>query len=142
LIPEDAPMDVAVLIPALNEAESLPRLLEELRGAPVVVNIWASWCGPCRTEAPDLANLAREYEGRVQFLGVDLLDNREAARRFILEYDWPYPSVFDPRGRIRDDLGYLGQPVTFVLDPEGERAWDWQGAVSEDLLREQIEAVL
>lgn len=135
-LPEDR-LELPELDPRGFEA-----LLEELRGTPVVVNIWGSWCGPCRTEAPHLAALARAYEGRVQFLGVDLLDNRESARRFILEYDWPYPSVYDPRGAIRDHLGYLGQPVTFVLDRDGKRVWDWQGSVDEDLLREQIETVL
>jgi cytochrome c biogenesis protein CcmG, thiol:disulfide interchange protein DsbE len=136
LLPEDR-LELPELDPRGFEA-----LLEELRSTPVVVNIWGSWCGPCRTEAPDLAALARQYEGRVQFLGVDILDNRESARRFILEFDWPYPSVYDPRGAIRDHLGYLGQPVTFILDRDGDRVWEWQGAVDEELLREQIENVL
>ena len=123
----------------------LPRfegLLASLEGAPVVVNIWASWCGPCRAEAPDLAAAAREYEGRVQFLGVDLQDAREPAREFILEFDWPYPSVFDPQGEIRDGLGYVGQPVTFIVDAAGETAFEWNGAITGDLLREEIEKVL
>ncbi|MGH2686137.1 MAG: redoxin domain-containing protein, partial [Actinomycetota bacterium] len=69
-------------------------LLGELRGTPVVVNIWGSWCPPCQVEAPDLAEVAREFEGRVQFVGVDILDSRGPARSFILVHDWPYPSVF------------------------------------------------
>lgn len=117
-------------------------LLRTLEGTPVVVNVWASWCGPCRVEGPHLASLAREYEGRVQFLGVDILDNREAARDFILELDWPYPSVFDPQGEIRDSLGLLGQPVTLVVDEAGEVVFEWSGAVAEDQLRAEIEAVI
>ena len=124
------------------ESDGFRALLRSLEGTPVVVNVWASWCGPCRVEGPHLASLAREYEGRVQFLGVDILDNREAARDFILELDWPYPSVFDPQGEIRDSLGFLGQPVTLVVDREGEVAFEWSGAVSEEQLREEIEAVV
>lgn len=117
-------------------------LLAELEGIPVVVNIWGSWCPPCRAEAPGLAEVAREFEGQVQFLGVDILDTRPAARQFILEFDWPYPSVFDPEGEIRDGLGYVGQPVTVLYDASGETAFEWVGAVTDDLLRTEIRKVL
>jgi thiol-disulfide isomerase/thioredoxin len=123
----------------------LPRfqaLLRELRGTPVVVNIWGSWCAPCRVEAPDLAEVSREFEGRVQFVGVDILDDREAARQFILEYDWPYPSVFDPDGEIRDRLGYIGQPVTVVYDRDGDKTFEWVGALNAEILRREIRKVL
>lgn len=136
LLPEDR------LALPLFDFEKFERLLAELRGTPVVVNIWGSWCPPCRVEAPDLAELAREFEGRVQFLGVDILDSREAAREFILEFDWPYPSVFDPNGEIRDRLGYVGQPVTVVYDREGEISFEWTGATTAAQLRPEIEKVL
>src|SRR5438105_4697962 len=58
------------------------QLLAQLHGTPVVVNIWASWCGPCKQEAPVLAAAARTYRGKVQFLGVDIQDQRPAARTF------------------------------------------------------------
>lgn len=117
-------------------------LLAELRGTPVVVNVWGSWCPPCMEEAPDLAEVSKEFEGRVQFLGIDILDEREAARDFILQYDWPYPHVFDPRGEIRDGLGYIGQPVTIVHDAQGAVTFEWTGAVAEAQLTEEIEKVL
>jgi thiol-disulfide isomerase/thioredoxin len=117
-------------------------LLGELRGAPIVVNIWGSWCPPCRGEAPDLSRVSLEFEGRVQFLGVDILDDRESARDFILEFDWQYPSVFDPDGEIRDRLGYVGQPVTIIYDRDGEVASDWVGAQKADKLRREILKVL
>jgi thiol-disulfide isomerase/thioredoxin len=147
----DGTADVPEARPALHEdrlelpeydPEGFRALLASLEGTPVVVNVWASWCGPCRVEGPHLASLAREYEGRVQFLGVDILDNREAARDFILEFDWPYPSVFDPQGEIRDSLGFLGQPVTLVVDREGDVVFEWSGAVSEEQLRAELEAVV
>jgi thiol-disulfide isomerase/thioredoxin len=117
-------------------------LLEELRGTPVVVNIWGSWCAPCRVEAPDLAKASREFENRGQFVGVDILDTREDARLFILEFDWPHPSVFDPKGEIRDRLGYIGQPVTIVYDREGRKAFEWVGALNAEILRREIRKVL
>jgi cytochrome c biogenesis protein CcmG, thiol:disulfide interchange protein DsbE len=117
-------------------------LLAQLRGTPVVVNIWAAWCPPCRVEAPGLASIAREFEDRVQFLGVDILDNREDARSFILEFDWPYPHVFDPNAEIRDGLGYLGQPVTIIYDRRGNLVFDWEGAITEDMLRDEIRKVV
>src|SRR5919106_821023 len=112
------------------------------RGTRVVVNIWGSWCPPCRAEAPALAKVAREFEGRVQFLGVDILDVRESAREFILEFDWPYPSVFDENARIRDGLGYVGQPVTVVYDRDGDVPFEWVGAITEKQLRKEIREVL
>ena len=117
-------------------------LLAELEGAPVVVNIWASWCEPCRREGPHLAALAREHEGAVQFVGVDIRDDRAGARAFIEEMGWPYPSVYDPDEEIKTGLGYLGQPVTIVYDATGAKTFEWQGAIGEEQLREEIERAL
>lgn len=117
-------------------------LLEELRGTPVVVNVWGSWCPPCRVEAPDLAEVSREFEGEVQFVGVDIEDTRPAARDFILEFDWPYPSVFDPHREIPTGLGYLGQPITVIFDAEGQKRFEWVGALTGELLRKEIRKVL
>lgn len=136
LLPEDR-----LALPTYD-LETFQEMLRELEGTPVVVNIWASWCAPCRVEAPHLATLARDYDSDVRFVGVDILDERGAAKDFILEFDWPYPSVFDPRAEIRDGLGYIGQPVTFIVDRNGDVVFEWQGAITEDLLREEIEKVL
>jgi thiol-disulfide isomerase/thioredoxin len=117
-------------------------LIEELEGIPVVVNFWGSWCPPCTAEAPGLAEVSSEFEGDVQFVGVDILDARAPARDFIVRYDWPYPSVFDPRGAIRDGLGYVGQPITLIYDRTGTLAFEWNGIIGEDLLRREIRRVL
>jgi thiol-disulfide isomerase/thioredoxin len=117
-------------------------LLDELRGAPVVVNIWGSWCPPCIVEAPDLAQVSAEFQGRAQFVGVDILDQRQAAREFIRRFDWQYPSVFDPTGAIRDGLGYVGQPVTLIYDADGELSLEWNGVTTADMLRREIREVL
>lgn len=117
-------------------------LLASLKGKPLVVNIWASWCGPCNAEAPGLAAVAREFQGKVQFLGVDILDHLEPARAFVRKYGWPYPSVFDPTGAIRDDLGFVGQPITILYDASGKEVTSWTGPVLEEDLRTALQDVV
>lgn len=136
------------LLPA--DPEQLPafdlamyeQLLGELEGTPVVVNIWASWCAPCRDEAPHLAAAHEEFGDRVQFLGVDILDERTSAREFMREYGWTYPSVFDATGAIRDGLGILGQPATLFYDSTGELIRTWSGPLTEKTLAEELDAIV
>jgi cytochrome c biogenesis protein CcmG, thiol:disulfide interchange protein DsbE len=116
--------------------------LGELRGTPAVVNVWASWCGPCREEAPLLAWANRTYGDRVQFIGVDILDERGSARDFVREYEWTYPSVYDPTGAIRDGLGLLGQPVTLFYDASGELMNTWTGPLTQEALDANLDAIL
>jgi cytochrome c biogenesis protein CcmG, thiol:disulfide interchange protein DsbE len=115
--------------------------LGELRGTPVVVNVWASWCGPCREEAPLLAAAHRTYGDRVRFIGVDILDQRASARDFMREYGWTYPSVYDPSGAIRDGLGLLGQPVTLFYDASGDLVDTWTGPLTQEALRSRLKAI-
>ena len=116
--------------------------LAGLRGVPVVVNVWASWCGPCREEAPLLASADRTYGDRVQFIGVDILDERGSARDFMREFGWTYPSVYDPSGAIRDGLGLLGQPVTLFYDASGELVTTWTGPLTQEALDANLDAIL
>ncbi|HZD80985.1 MAG TPA: TlpA disulfide reductase family protein [Actinomycetota bacterium] len=137
----------AALLPV--DALSLPtfdvdryrQLIDQLRGTPVVVNIWASWCGPCREEAPHLAAAARHLGASVQFLGVDILDSRTSARSFIERYGWTYPSLFDETGAIRDQLGLIGQPATVFYDATGRVVSTWSGAISADLLTRRLQQI-
>jgi cytochrome c biogenesis protein CcmG, thiol:disulfide interchange protein DsbE len=121
---------------------SFQRLLTSLRGTPVVANVWASWCGPCTKEAPDLAEAAKRYAGRVQFVGIDVLDHAAPARAFIERYGWVYPSVFDPSGAIRNDLGFLGQPDTVFYDRTGKQVKVVSGPLDRATLDEQITRIL
>jgi len=114
----------------------------ELRGTPLLVNIWASWCGPRRNEAPPLAKAHETYYDRVPFVGVDNLDERALARAFMREFGWAYPSVFDPSGAIRDGLGLLGQPVTLFYDASGELVDTWTGPLTSEALRSRLETIL
>jgi cytochrome c biogenesis protein CcmG/thiol:disulfide interchange protein DsbE len=116
-------------------------LLGELRGTPVVVNFWASWCQPCQAEAPRFTAAAATFGDRVQFLGVDILDDRDSARGFISEHGLPYPNVFDPGGAIRTDLGSIGQPVTAFYDADGNLVAKVDGEISEQDLAANLKAI-
>lgn len=100
--------------------EAYEERIASLRGYPVVVNVWASWCGPCRFEFPALQRVSAEYGKRVAFLGVDSQDSDDAARTFLREEPVPYPSYSDPEEDIADELGGRGLPVTAYYDREGE----------------------
>lgn len=92
--------------------------LADLRGQPLVVNFWASWCIPCREEAPALNAAARRYEGLVRFVGVDIQDSEPAARAYQAEVASPYPVGVAVSGSHRD-FGVAAPPETFFLDRRG-----------------------
>jgi cytochrome c biogenesis protein CcmG/thiol:disulfide interchange protein DsbE len=109
------------------------RELEALRGHPVVVNVWASWCEPCRQEFPYLQRLSARYGKRVAFIGVDTNDNDAAARTFLREFPLPYPSYTDPNQDIARSLGAtVGLPDTVYFDPSGKRVFIKQGQYASE----------
>jgi thiol-disulfide isomerase/thioredoxin len=116
--------------------------LASLRGTPVVVNQWASWCGPCRFEFPFFIRLARKHQGRVAFLGVDSQDSRAGGERFLRDFRTPFPHFFDPSTAIaRSFKGGFHWPATAFYDARGRRtythagAYASQGAVERDIRR-------
>ena len=92
--------------------------LRALRGTPLVVNFWASWCVPCRQEAPVLAAAAQRMAGRAQFVGVDIQDTDSAARAYEAEIKSPYPVGPAIHGSYRD-FGVTAPPETFFVDRRG-----------------------
>ena len=116
--------------------------IEALRGYPVVVNVWASWCGPCRIEFPAFQQLAAEYGKRVAFLGVDSQDADDAARAFLRDNPVPYPSYTDPDEEIADSIGVpRGLPATAFYDRRGELLYfTYVPYVEHDDLRAAIES--
>jgi len=100
--------------------DAYEKRIAALRGYPIVVNVWASWCGPCRFEFPVLQRLAAGYGKRVAFLGIDSQDSDDAARTFLAEAPVPYPSYTDPAGEIKESLGARGFPDTAFYDRSGE----------------------
>jgi cytochrome c biogenesis protein CcmG, thiol:disulfide interchange protein DsbE len=114
--------------------------LAELRGHPVVVNQWASWCGPCRFEFPFFQRLAEKYDGQLAFLGVDSRDSRGPAERFLKEFPVPYPHYYDQDARIaRLFGGGRAWPTTAFYDSSGQLvfthvgAYDAQGTLEGEL---------
>jgi len=104
--------------------------LEELRGKVVLVNFWASWCPPCREEAPTLEATWQRYKDEgVVFLGVNIQDKENDARAFIEEFGITYLNGRDPSRRVAVDYGVWGIPETFFLDREGRITFKQVGAV-------------
>ena len=101
--------------------------LVSLRGRPVVLNFWASWCEPCRDEAPSFAEAASEHSD-VTFLGVNILDGRSEALAYVDEFAIPYSSVRDTSGRLSRLYGVTGVPETFFIDASGEIVGRYIGA--------------
>jgi thiol-disulfide isomerase/thioredoxin len=107
--------------------------LGALRGHPVVVNVWASWCEPCRMEFPYLQRLSAKYGKRVAFVGVDTNDNDAAARTFLAELPLPYPSYTDPNKDIAQSVGAtVGLPDTAYYDASGKRVFVKQGQYASE----------
>ncbi len=117
--------------------------LEDLRGKPIVINFWASWCPPCRVEAPLLERTWRAYKNRgLIFLGVNIQDRKEDALNFIREFGITYPNGPDPTGEISIDYGVSGLPVTFFVSSKGEVVRRWVGAVEKSVLSGSIEEIM
>ena len=90
------------------------------RGHPIVIDFWASWCGPCRKQQPDLDAAARCFmPAGVVFLGVDLRDDDANGRAYIHEFGVPYPSIPDPGGDLADNYDVPAPPTTVIADPSG-----------------------
>jgi cytochrome c biogenesis protein CcmG, thiol:disulfide interchange protein DsbE len=114
-----------------------------LRGYPAVVNVWASWCGPCRFEFPHFQQVAARYGKRVAFLGIDKQDSADAAATFLREEPVPYPSYADPDEDITESIdadATRGLPITAFYDRDGELAFLKLGPYTEEAeLRADIE---
>jgi cytochrome c biogenesis protein CcmG/thiol:disulfide interchange protein DsbE len=116
--------------------------LASLRGRPVVLNFWASWCYPCNQEAPTLEQAARQWSGTATVVGVDVRDARGEARKFLRAHDISYPVVHDNRDSIWGTWGLTGLPETFFLDAGGRVVGHVAGQISAADLRTGIERAL
>jgi cytochrome c biogenesis protein CcmG/thiol:disulfide interchange protein DsbE len=116
--------------------------LSAYSGQPVVVNFWASWCGPCYREAPFLETTWREYGGRVKFIGIDVQDPEDKAAAFLDRFNFTFPNGKDPNMRLYIDYGLRGLPETFFIRADGTLSYRHIGEISEAQLAEQIEAML
>ncbi|MCK1813916.1 TlpA family protein disulfide reductase [Streptomyces sp. XM4011] len=130
-----------------TEGEELD--LADYRGGILVLNVWGSWCAPCRAEAPNLVTVAEDLaEDGVQFVGINTRDLDAAnARSFDERFGVPYPSLYDPSGKLllqfpKGSLNPQAIPSTLVVDPEGNIAARALKPLTEEELRSAIEPVL
>lgn len=119
--------------------------VRKLRGKVVVVNFWASWCEPCRAEAPALRALAQRLASRgVRFVGVDVRDNRASAMAFERSYQVTYPSIFDPDDAVTGALGLLtprATPTTWLIDKRGQLAAVFFGGIAYQVVKPMLVAL-
>ena len=137
---------------AVPEGDTLPQItlsclghpgsdvaLDHLTGRPTLVNLWATWCGPCREEMPLLQDAFARYGQQIRFLGVDTQDDPAAAASFAADLHVRYPQVVDPDGRLLDALGARGLPVALAVDANGRIVDRVVGQLSTDGLATLID---
>ena len=118
--------------------------LASLRGRPLVLNFWASWCTPaCYEEAPVLERGWRAFRARdVMVVGVDIQDTPEAARKFMEQFSLTFPNARDLTGKVSIDYGVYGVPETFFIDRQGRIRAKHVGAVTDTVFRANVESLL
>ena len=136
LEPEEAP-DFTVYT-----ADGKPVKLSDMKGKPVVLNFWASWCPPCKAEMPDFDEICKEYEGKVTFMMVNLTDGEretvESARNFIHMMEYTFPVYYDTEMEASTVYGIQSIPTTYFIDAEGRLVAYGSGSLDGATLRRGI----
>jgi thiol-disulfide isomerase/thioredoxin len=115
-------------------ADEFEGVLVGLRGRPVIVNVWASWCAPCRTETPLLERTSQAHRTDIVIIGVNSRDQRAGALAFMDEFDVTFTNIFDQSGEIRRRLGVRGFPSTYVFGADGKLRTTVVGGLTEQRL--------
>jgi thiol-disulfide isomerase/thioredoxin len=125
--------------------EGNPVKLSDMKGTPVVLNFWASWCPPCKSEMPDFDEIAKEYEGKVVFMMVNLTDGtqetQESAQSFIDSMGYTFPVYFDKDSDAAYKYGIQSIPTTFFIDAKGNLIAYGEGAMDGDTLKRGISMI-
>ncbi|MBX5483229.1 MAG: TlpA family protein disulfide reductase [Myxococcaceae bacterium] len=119
-----------------------PVSLEQFRGKPVVLNFWATWCGPCKQEHPVLTWAQREYGDQVVFLGLIFEDTPENARRYLAENGTPFPQLLDPNSLTAVAYGVAGVPETYFISKDGTILDKHVGPIWPDRMTAYVKALL
>lgn len=128
------------------DLEGNPHKLSDFRGKPVVLNFWASWCGPCKTEMPDFEEMYQEYGAQVEFMMVNLTDGSqetvETAHSFVLEKGYTFPVYFDTDMEAAFRYSVTAVPATYFVDAEGYLESFQKGMLTADALQAGIDQLL
>jgi len=128
------------------DQEGNAHMLSEFRGKPVILNFWASWCGPCVGEMPEFEKAYQQYGQQIHFLMVNLTDGQaetvEKAASFIAQQGYSFPLYFDTTGQASYTYGISAIPRTFFLDARGVYVTDATGMMSEESLQQAINLIL
>ena len=120
--------------------------LSDFRGKPVILNFWASWCGPCKAEMPDFEESYHQYGDRIHFVMVNLTDGRtetvESASKFIAQQGYTFPVYFDVTGAAADKYGISAIPCTYFIDARGHAVSMGEGMLDAESLQQGIDMIL
>ena len=120
--------------------------LSQFKGKPVILNFWASWCGPCKSEMPDLEEAYKMYGEEIQFVILNMTDGSretvESARRYIESAGYSFPVFYDKQQNGAVAYGVSGIPVTFFIDADGYVKGMYSGAMSANILQQGIDRIL
>ena len=127
------------------DKDGKPVKLSDMKGTPVVLNFWASWCPPCKAEMPDFDEIAKEYEGKVAFMMVNLTDGQSetqsSAQAFIDSMGYTFPVYFDLDSDAAYKYGVQSIPTTYFIDAQGNLIAGATGAIDGDTLRRGISMI-
>lgn len=123
------------------DGEGIRAILADL-DRPAVVNVWASWCLPCRSEAPLLAAAHETHGDQIEFIGIDVQDERPAALSFIEEFGLDFTHYFDADRLVPAELGGFGTPITYFVAAGGDIRAIHSGVLDEQTLALRIDELL
>lgn len=129
---------------SLPDASGRRVSLQDLQGSPVFLNFWASWCGPCHQEMPDLVEAEKRFGQQVRFVGINLTTEEKsqtAAEQFLQQYQVTYLNLFDTKGKAKKAYQIVGIPTSYLLDEKGRILYRHMGPITFSQL-EQLFAQL
>ena len=128
------------------DASGQAHKLSDFQGKPVLLNFWASWCGPCKSEMPDIEEAYQTYGDQIHFLIVNLTDGyqetQETAQSYLTDNGYTFPAYFDTQTEAAYAYGVNAVPVTYFIDGEGNLQAYFQGAMTADIIRQGVDLLL
>lgn len=122
----------------MNSLDGEQYTLSELRGQWVMLNFWATWCGPCVAEMPFLQDIANTHSEELILLGINYYESAEDVRPFVTEHRLNFPILMDPSDAMMADYSVQALPQTILIDPQGRIIWRKYGPINEDTFNEEL----